>query len=111
MLGGCCSFDAESYKRTNGFPNNLWGWGGDDWAMMRRIRERDVPYRRSSVFNSTWIIENRDHVRDKKTNDDNIQLALTEPIDESGLNNLKYDITNFGEFYENDEIIHLRIDF
>lgn len=111
MLGGCCSFDAESYKRTNGFPNNLWGWGGDDWAMMRRIRERDVPYRRSSVFNSTWMIENRDHVRDKKTNDDNIQLALTEPIGESGLNNLSYVNTGYGEFYENDVIIHDLIDF
>ena len=57
------------------------------------------------------MIENRDHIRDKKTNDDNIQLALTEPIDESGLNNLSYEHKGYGEFYENDEIIHLRIDF
>jgi len=112
MLGGCCSFDAPSYRQTNGFPNNLWGWGGDDWAMMRRIRERNVSYCQSSVFNTKWMIENRDHVRDKKTNDTNIQLAMTEPIEKSGLHNVKYDIMRFGEFYdEMDGVIHLCIDF
>jgi len=112
MLGGCCSFDAHSYIQANGFPNNLWGWGGDDWALMRRIRERNVPYRQSSVFNTNWMIENRDHVRDKKTNDDNIQLAMTEPIEKSGVGNVKYDIMRFGEFYDEMEgVIHLCIDF
>jgi hypothetical protein len=112
MLGGCCSFDAPSYRQTNGFPNDLWGWGGDDWAMMRRIRERNVSYCQSSVFNTKWMIENRDHVRDKKTNDTNIQLAMTEPIEKSGLHNVKYDIMRFGEFYdEMDGVIHLCIDF
>jgi len=111
MLGGCCLFDGPSYRETNGFPNNIWGWGGDDWALMRRIRERNVPYKRSVVFNSNWMIENRDHVRDKKANDQNIQIALTEPIEKSGLNDCTYNIMRFGEFYDEENgVIHLCID-
>ena len=111
MLGGCCCFDGASYRKTNGFPNNIWGWGGDDWAIMRRIRERGVNYRRSVVFNTRWMIENRDHVRDKQANDQNIQIALTEPIEKSGLNNCTYNVMRFGEFYdEEDGVIHLCID-
>ena len=112
MLGGCCAFDGGSMRATNGFPNDLWGWGGDDWAIMRRIRECGVAYRKSSVFNTKFMYENRDHVRDKNTNDMNISKAMQDPITNSGLNNCKYDIMRFGEFYdEEDGIIHLCIDF
>lgn len=112
MLGGCCSFDGESFKKTNGFPNNLWGWGGDDWAILRRIKERGVPYKKSTIFNTNWIIEDRDHVRDKQTNDYNINLALTEPIEKSGLQNTIYNISGFGYYHDEMEgIIHLCIDF
>ena len=111
MLGGCCSFDVESYRRVNGFPNNLWGWGGDDWALMRRVREKRVAYHKSAAFNTNWMLEHRDHVRDMKASEQNIQLALTEPMEQSGLHNCGYNITRFGEFHvEEDGVIHLCID-
>ena len=36
-LGSACIFDADSYKLINGFPNDLEGWGGEDWAIYNRI--------------------------------------------------------------------------
>ena len=38
-IGGIVSFSASQFERINGFPNNFWGWGGEDDEMMLRIRE------------------------------------------------------------------------
>ena len=33
-----------------GYPNNYWGWGGEDDALRRRVRRRDVTYARQGVY-------------------------------------------------------------
>jgi len=37
-FGGVCAWTAHDFSRINGFPNNYWGWGGEDDEMMRRCR-------------------------------------------------------------------------
>ena len=29
-FGGIVSFNREMFKQINGYPNNFWGWGGED---------------------------------------------------------------------------------
>lgn len=29
-FGGVSSMSKEQYLKINGFPNNYWGWGGED---------------------------------------------------------------------------------
>ena len=37
-FGGVASWSAGDFERINGFPNNYWGWGGEDDEMMRRSK-------------------------------------------------------------------------
>ena len=42
FLGGVLSFKAEDFNKCNGYPNNFWGWGGEDNALLYRLRESDI---------------------------------------------------------------------
>ena len=35
-MGGIASWSEGDFDRINGFPNNYWGWGGEDDEMYRR---------------------------------------------------------------------------
>ena len=38
-FGGIVVFDKRQYESINGYPNNYWGWGGEDDEMMLRVKE------------------------------------------------------------------------
>lgn len=38
-LGGIVAFSSEQYESINGFPNNFWGWGGEDDEMFSRVKK------------------------------------------------------------------------
>ena len=38
-FGGIVSFSQEMFEAINGFPNNFWGWGGEDDEMYKRIKQ------------------------------------------------------------------------
>lgn len=37
-FGGIQSFGAPDFKAVNGYPNNYWGWGGEDDELRRRVQ-------------------------------------------------------------------------
>jgi hypothetical protein len=37
-LGGITGFSETTFKEINGFPNNFWGWGGEDDELLLRIK-------------------------------------------------------------------------
>jgi len=36
-LGGAIEFSRSAFERINGFPNHIYGWGGEDDALKVRI--------------------------------------------------------------------------
>lgn len=36
-FGGIVSFNIADFEKINGFPNNFWGWGGEDDELMKRV--------------------------------------------------------------------------
>jgi hypothetical protein len=38
-LGGIISISGKNYTDINGYPNNYWGWGGEDDELRRRVNE------------------------------------------------------------------------
>ena len=41
-FGGIVSFDKETYKTVNGYPNSFWGWGGEDDVIRDRMRHMSI---------------------------------------------------------------------
>ena len=37
-FGGIVNFSASQFESINGFPNNFWGWGGEDDEMYKRVK-------------------------------------------------------------------------
>jgi hypothetical protein len=40
-FGGVVSFSRDQYRSINGFPNNFWGWGGEDDEMYNRVKRQN----------------------------------------------------------------------
>jgi predicted glycosyltransferase involved in capsule biosynthesis len=38
-FGGITSFSEIQFGKINGFPNNFWGWGGEDDELKLRTKE------------------------------------------------------------------------
>lgn len=38
-FGGVVSFSEKDFRAINGFPNEFWGWGGEDDALIKRVEE------------------------------------------------------------------------
>lgn len=111
VLGSACIFDDESYELINGFPNDLEGWGGDDWAIYNRIRTKRVPILSTPnhICNSGLITEiTNQSIVDQSNNEKNIRLSFRPDIDTNGLNSIHYRIDGHGEFH-NGNIIHLLV--
>jgi hypothetical protein len=111
ILGSACVFDAESYKIINGFPNDLEGWGGDDWAIYNRIQQNkiniDTP---PGLFNSKFIIDEIVHFEnDQSNNFKNIELARRNDAENNGLTTIKYNIDGYGEFNDGTKVFHYLI--
>jgi UDP-glucose 4-epimerase len=92
-LGAYCLFTADAYRRCNGFPNDLWGWGGDDIAIWKRLQLAGVPVSRDESIYNRWVQEDKNHLRDQSANNANIQLGLSvtaETLHDNGLTTVRY---------------------
>ena len=108
VLGAACVFDGESYNKINGFPNDLEGWGGDDWAIYNRIIRNSIPlHTPKGLFNSNFIHEeNVLFGNDESNNQKNREYANRDDCAYNGLNSIKYKIDGFGEFHNGKNIFH-----
>lgn len=113
VLGAACVFDSESYNTINGFPNDLLGWGGDDWAIYNRLVKKNISiFYPENLTNSGFVMENNDdaHIKDQSNNGRNMQLAMRDDITTNGLSSCIYTIDSTGEFHNNNDIHHYLID-
>ena len=59
-VGGIFTISAEHVKQMNGYPNNFWGWGGEDDEFGARLVKARIPkYRRppDALFNTIRDLE------------------------------------------------------
>ena len=113
VLGAACVFDPESYKTINGFPNDLVGWGGDDWAIYNRLIACNIPIiYPKNLTNSGFILENMEDkpLTDFSNNLHNIGLAERNDIETNGLSTCEYTLNIVGEFHNGQNIYHYLVE-
>ncbi|XP_037318274.1 beta-1,4-galactosyltransferase 1 [Pungitius pungitius] len=93
-FGGVSSMSKEQYLKINGFPNNYWGWGGEDDDIFNRLSSRGMSISRPSgeVGKCRMIRHDRD-----KQNEPNPQrfdrIAHTrDTMLKDGINSLSYNV-------------------
>lgn len=65
-LGGLCFFRSSTYKKTNGFRNDVDGWGGEDWGIYKRATLQGISIIRPQHLYNTYVHED---VHNKSTTD------------------------------------------
>ncbi|XP_029020646.1 beta-1,4-galactosyltransferase 1-like [Betta splendens] len=99
-FGGVSSLSKEQYLKINGFPNNYWGWGGEDDDIYNRVVSKGMSISRPSgeVGKCRMIKHDRD-----KQNDPNPQrfdrISHTrETMHKDGINSLSYKVVKVDKF-------------
>ena len=68
-MGGVVSFNGGDFETINGFPNDFWGWGGEDDELGRRVRHHGIHVR----------VPRRGRVVDMETNAPNARPTNSRP--------------------------------
>jgi len=97
FLGGVLSMSMEDVKKVNGFPNNFWGWGGEDDALRNRIQAKGLQVWQPTIRGKGAFKESV-HV-DTRTKEEWKNMVKWENVKEdkmtagtNGLNNVEYSV-------------------
>ncbi len=114
-LGGIIKMKNSTFFKINGFPNDIWGWGAEDIALLQRakyfnikiyktVKAHDLGHsnRCTGIYeNENYIVFNNINDRVMYNNSKNIQKYNLNNyndkivnIKNSGLNNINYEIIN-----------------
>lgn len=112
FTGTCVSFDKKSFKKINGYPNNFWGWGGEDDCIHLRCNINNVKFytpKKGSIIDLeknkygekiTFGEKNQSlKSNNLKENTKKEKIVLDRKIwDNNGLNNLYYKIISSNQY-------------
>jgi hypothetical protein len=120
FFGGCLSCTKKIFEQINGYPNNYYGWGGEDDDLGLRIYEEKIVVYKNSKGRVIDIEEHEGKVMTDVLEkiklvkqDDNYNREKWEKLNNyknyknNGVNNLNYDILYE---YEYDDTIHIIVD-
>jgi len=120
FLGALIQFKPDLFKKINGYPNNFWGWGGEDDSLLNRLiltKNNTIYYPKSGLIIDTeendrmTIIED---IKEKLLMEQKELLKyekLYEDIknyDNNGINTLNYKILGLKKINEN--ISQIKVD-
>ena len=104
FLGALLGFNKKLFEEINGYPNNFWGWGGEDDALINRLININKNYicipKKGSIIDleekdnkpvsikNKFKLEVKDQLKYEK-----LYIDLTQWMN-NGLNSLEYNILN-----------------
>jgi hypothetical protein len=50
FLGGILSLTWKDFEKVNGYPNQFWGWGGEDDVLRNRLIKARIPIYRPTLL-------------------------------------------------------------
>ena len=93
FFGGITSISKTMILKANGFPNNFWGWGGEDDALYNRISNlTDEIYapnkgKITEMKHTNAVFDKKDNIEKKK-----LLIQDSKIWKDNGLQNLKFKI-------------------
>lgn len=104
-LGGICIINRNSFKKINGFPNNMWCWGNEDVVIKNRCEQNNIIIKRPS-YNE--FVKEETHERDSSFNRINQEKGRHDTPLLNGLTSCEYTCKIK---VNNNNTIHYLIDF
>jgi hypothetical protein len=101
FLGAVISVSKKDYKAVNGFPNNFWGWGGEDDAFRIRLQHAGINVLQPTMksgFKEVPHLDTRTKTEWKNMEKWEELKKEREGTNTSGLSDLKYDIVKKEQF-------------
>jgi hypothetical protein len=113
FMGSLLGFSSTQFEKINGYPNNFWGWGGEDEAIKGRLVNSGM---NTFYYPSKGSIIDLEETKDMKTiNNVNNKLKIVKKEEvkyeklvqdlstwnENGLNNLEYKILSKNKINNN----------
>jgi hypothetical protein len=115
-IGGCTCFNSDVFKKINGFPINLYGWGADDTALLKRVQKFKIPHIVGSALKIGWVSVDKGSdsidvpIKDK-TNFENLG-KIKDDSDTNGLTTTVYTVDGDGEFKDDAaNVVHKLVNF
>ncbi|KAJ8271257.1 hypothetical protein COCON_G00101160 [Conger conger] len=95
-FGGVSSMSKQQFLKINGFPNNYWGWGGEDDDIFNRLSARGMSISRPSgdLGKCRMIRHNRDAKNEANPQRFNRITHTRQTMDHDGINTLTYKVVN-----------------
>ncbi|XP_033029160.1 beta-1,4-galactosyltransferase 1 [Lacerta agilis] len=93
-FGGVSALSKEQFQKINGFPNNYWGWGGEDDDIYNRIVFKGMRISRpdAAIGKCRMIRHSRDNKNEPNPQRFNKIAHTKETMNSDGLNTLKYTV-------------------
>ncbi|XP_057188261.1 beta-1,4-galactosyltransferase 1 [Triplophysa rosa] len=93
-FGGVSAMSKHQFLKINGFPNNYWGWGGEDDDIFNRLKLRGMKISRPSgdIGKCRMIRHNRDQKNEPNPQRFNRIAQTKRTINKDGINTLKYKV-------------------
>jgi hypothetical protein len=109
FLGGVISMSIKDIRAINGFPNNFWGWGGEDDSMRNRLKAKKIEVYKPTL---TSGFKELPHV-DTRTNKDWKNMRKWEDLKEdngtSGYKNVHWKVLGTEELTSNAKKVTVEI--
>jgi hypothetical protein len=112
FFGAVLSMSKKDYKTIDGFPNNFWGWGGEDDALRVRLERAGIKVFQPTIksgFTELPHVDTRTNPEWKNMEKWEQMEKEREGTNKSGLSNLKYNIVGNEQLAPN--ILKVTIDF
>ncbi|XP_031417927.1 beta-1,4-galactosyltransferase 1-like [Clupea harengus] len=92
IFGGASAMNKEQFTKINGYPNNYWGWGGEDDDVSNRLSIRGLSISRpDSIIGRCRMITHTEDTNNAPNPKRFDQIKHTrETIDRDGLSSLQY---------------------
>ncbi|XP_060772759.1 beta-1,4-galactosyltransferase 1 [Neoarius graeffei] len=96
-FGGISSLSKEQYLKINGFPNNYWGWGGEDDDIYNRLSFHGMSISRPdhNIGRCKMIRHVRDRLNQPNPERFSRISRTKETMGEDGINSLNYSVVSW----------------